>query len=178
MSPQAARTNGTPIQASPSQSSTSYGQVIEYIQSASILQLTAVRRLLCWLSLLLSHASQIESTWLRTLIRQTKTRPFPMQPISTSRRPSDPPSHPDIPLQRSKPVLPSILPSTSLSTMTYSTTASMRISDLCILATSIASLYCCMTSWEIPGTRIEALCSGADPIQGAGRTPPVCLRAT
>lgn len=168
MSHQAAR---APV--SPALSTTSYGQVIEYIQSKyqqspmdSVLAHHYQR------SCMQAETLQTESTSHRILILPMSTLHSHIQQHPSSHLRNARPSHHIAPHQYHQ-APKCILPSTSQSTIIYSITASMQILDHCTLGISTVSLSSSTRSWETQITQKEGLCSGASQTRGAGQMPLV-----
>ena len=159
---------------SPVLRTTSYGQVIEYIQSEQLQpamsSLSAQYQQSSYIKAKI--ALQTDSTLHHILILPTSIPPSHIQRHPLSRYQSTRTNH-HIPLYQYHLGPKYILLSTSQSTITYSTIASMQTLDHYTLGISTASLSSSTRSWETQTMQNEESCSGVSQIRGAGQMPLV-----
>lgn len=164
---------------SPTAAVTSYGQVIEYIQSK-------YRRLMSYpvdyASIITrctpaDRDSQTVSTSHRTLTHPMSIPRFRIQSASASHRQSALQNHHCV-LQVCNQIPKPLRLCTLLSTMIYSTTDFMPTSAPCTLDISTASLSSSTKSLEIRRMKTEPSSSGASQTLGAGRMQLVYSRVT
>ena len=171
MSQQAAR---APV--SPALGTTSYGQVIEYIQSKE-LQPTISPIPSRYMET--NVAPQTDSTWHHILILPMSALRFHIQLHLhlSSHLPSAPPNYHISRYQRHQ--VPKYIPLfTSQWTMIYSIIASMQILDHYTLDTSTASLSFSTRSWDTQVMQNEESSFGAGQTRGVGQMPLACWLVT